>query len=133
MGFLKSVYVHKIRFAIVVVIVYFITAMLYAFRECDKLDEYKQILKENCPDKFDKKEFQALKNDAVLGGMCFLIVVGAYIGLIFLHLKNEKTPEVVEKMVEWHKDTLKRRAIKFAFFALFAFPVVGLVPCCLLV
>lgn len=133
-GFLKSIYIYKLRFFIFLGLAYFILFMLYGFRKVDKIEEYRQILKDNCGEKYEEKEYQALKNDGLLGGMCYMFLIGMYIGFLALY---KRTPEdQVEKLIEWQNDTVKRRLIKFVFLILFAFPLIpyvlpikGLVIC----
>ena len=86
------------------------------------IKNYKDIIEKNCS---HVKEFNRLYNNGLLGCLLVTLILGMYLGLIFLKKKCDKEfSDYEDKILNLNKTNLKTNLIRSFIFLFFGFPIV---------
>ncbi len=121
--FLNKIYEGKLTMICVFVILLFFPLPFYFFYKTHYTDnkEYDQIFNEFCPKvKFYLKYF----NNDLVGCFLILILLGMYLGLIFLKKKIDiDFPDCENKIINLNKTNTTLRLKRSMIFLVFSFPI----------
>ena len=113
----KFIFISLFIFLIILVLPFY-----FIFKKNDKkIDEYNKNVNDKCK---SKEDFLRYYNNGLVGCLLVLILLGMYLGLIYVKKKcDEEFFDYENKILNLNKSNLKINLIRTAIFFIFGFPI----------